>query len=51
MNDPIEHATGIEKYELLAKQAGNDVSKKAFNQHEPSASFLSTAMVMTVGAL
>ena len=27
MNDPLDHATGIEKYELLAKQAGNDVSK------------------------
>ena len=27
MNDPLEHATGLEKYELLAKQAGNDVSK------------------------
>ncbi len=26
MNDPLEHATGLEKYELLAKQAGNDVS-------------------------
>ena len=26
MNDPIEHATGIEKYELMAKKAGNDVS-------------------------
>lgn len=24
MNDPIEHATGIEKRELLAKAAGND---------------------------
>ncbi|XP_023326411.1 cytochrome c oxidase subunit 5B, mitochondrial [Eurytemora carolleeae] len=24
MPDPIEHATGLEKYELLAKQAGND---------------------------
>lgn len=24
MNDPIEHATGIEKRELLAKQQGND---------------------------
>lgn len=24
MNDPIEHATGIEKRELLAMQAGND---------------------------
>lgn len=24
MSDPIEHATGIEKRELLAKQAGND---------------------------
>ncbi len=28
MNDPIEHATGLEKYELLAKQAGNDVSRQ-----------------------
>ncbi len=26
MNDPIDHATGVEKYELLAKQQGNDVS-------------------------
>ncbi len=26
MNDPIEHATGIEKFELMAKKAGNDVS-------------------------
>ena len=26
MNDPIEHATGLEKYELVAKQQGNDVS-------------------------
>nr|ALS05065.1 mitochondrial cytochrome c oxidase subunit 5B precursor [Centropages tenuiremis] len=24
MPDPIDHATGLEKYELLAKQAGND---------------------------
>lgn len=24
MNDPIEHATGLEKRELLAKQAGNE---------------------------
>lgn len=24
MPDPVEHATGLEKYELLAKQAGND---------------------------
>merc|ERR1712042_107771 len=24
MNDPIDHATGLEKYELLAAQAGND---------------------------
>jgi hypothetical protein len=24
MNDPLEHATGIEKRELLAKAAGND---------------------------
>lgn len=24
MNDPVEHATGIEKRELLARQAGND---------------------------
>lgn len=24
MNDPMEHATGIEKRELLAKAAGND---------------------------
>ena len=24
MPDPIEHATGLEKYELLAKQAGNE---------------------------
>ncbi|KAL5278688.1 COX5B family protein [Megaselia abdita] len=24
MSDPVEHATGIEKRELLAKQAGND---------------------------
>merc|ERR1712110_477216 len=24
MNDPIDHATGLEKYELLAEQAGND---------------------------
>merc|ERR1711862_943855 len=23
-NDPIDHATGLEKYELLAEQAGND---------------------------
>jgi hypothetical protein len=25
--DPIEHATGLEKYELQSAQAGNDVSK------------------------
>ena len=25
MNDPIEHATGIEKFELMAKAKGNDV--------------------------
>ena len=24
LNDPIEHATGIEKFELMAKRAGND---------------------------
>lgn len=24
MNDPLEHATGLEKRELLAKAAGND---------------------------
>lgn len=24
MNDPTEHATGIEKREMLAKQAGNE---------------------------
>ena len=24
LNDPIEHATGIEKFELMAKKAGND---------------------------
>lgn len=24
MGDPVEHATGLEKRELLAKQAGND---------------------------
>merc|ERR1711981_1017664 len=24
MSDPLDHATGLEKYELLAKQAGND---------------------------
>lgn len=24
MSDPLEHATGIEKRELLLKQAGND---------------------------
>lgn len=24
MNDPVEHATGLEKKELLAKLAGND---------------------------
>jgi len=24
MPDPLEHATGLEKYELLAKQAGNE---------------------------
>jgi len=24
MPDPIDHATGLEKYELLAKQAGNE---------------------------
>ena len=24
MNDPLDHATGLEKYELLAKKAGND---------------------------
>ena len=27
--DPIEHATGIEKWELQQAQAGNDVSKSA----------------------
>ena len=25
MNDPLEHATGIEKREILAKQAGREV--------------------------
>ena len=24
MPDPVEHATGLEKYELLAKQSGNE---------------------------
>merc|ERR1719357_2411571 len=24
MPDPVDHATGLEKYELLAKQAGNE---------------------------
>ena len=32
MSDPLEHATGLEKYELLAKQAGNDVSIKFDNK-------------------
>ena len=31
MSDPLDHATGLEKYELLAKQAGNDVSIKFDN--------------------
>jgi hypothetical protein len=26
MNDPVEHATGAEKFELMQKAAGNDVS-------------------------
>ena len=26
MNDPLEHATGVEKWELLEKQAGNEVN-------------------------
>jgi hypothetical protein len=30
MNDPIEHATGIEKREILAKQAGREVWVKNF---------------------
>ena len=30
LNDPIEHATGIEKFELMAKKAGNDVRKMLF---------------------
>jgi hypothetical protein len=25
MNDPVEHATGIEKFELMQKAKGNDV--------------------------
>ena len=26
MSDPLEHATGLEQREMLAKAAGNDVS-------------------------
>ena len=28
----VEHAGGLEKWELLAKEAGNDVSKNIFGQ-------------------
>ena len=38
MNDPFDHATGVEKWELIKKKEGNDVSFK-FNvkksQHVP----------------
>ena len=27
-NDPFEHATGVEKWELIKKKEGNDVSCK-----------------------
>ena len=30
MNDPVEHATGIEKWELEQKIAGNEVSAIIF---------------------
>jgi len=30
MNDPLEHATGLEKREILAKQAGREVRVKTF---------------------
>lgn len=38
MNDPTEHATGIEKRELLAMQAGNDnpFDMKVFKRAEGS---------------
>jgi len=26
MNDPLEHATGLEKWEMTQMKAGNDVS-------------------------
>ncbi len=38
MNDPLEHATGIEKRELLAMQAGDDnpFDMKVFKRAEGS---------------
>ena len=45
MVDPTEHATGVEKYELLAKQAGNPAPffLRAVNRDAPSACLLYTS--------
>ena len=38
MNDPLEHATGVEKWELLKQKEGVDVSK-ATKSHCSKSSF------------
>uniref|UniRef100_T1GMW5 Cytochrome c oxidase subunit 5B, mitochondrial n=1 Tax=Megaselia scalaris TaxID=36166 RepID=T1GMW5_MEGSC len=42
MSDPLEHATGIEKRELLAKQAGNDnpFDMKVFKRGEEDQTYV-----------
>merc|ERR1712080_675848 len=50
MPDPVEHATGLEKYKLLAKQAGNEdpFFLQSIGEREPRMSqLLSTLWTIT----
>ena len=53
MVDPTEHATGVEKYELLAKQAGNPdpFFLRAVNRDDPSAGAGTKADPVIVNAM
>ena len=38
MNDPLDHATGVEKWELLKQKEGVDVRNKTYNYYLESTS-------------
>ena len=40
MNDPLEHATGVEKWELLKQKEGVDVSKATKSHCSKSSCFV-----------